>query len=137
MAKRRTSERHIFFPWERRGGVLRRLVRVDRVRPFVVLLGVFGVLFLIATRERRASGVRRTRATLLDVRETLDSYMADRDGGCPSSLEVLRNYANAEKPLTDAWGKELRLECPGRDHASYDLSSDGPDGIPGGLDRIE
>ena len=34
-------------------------------------------------------------------------------------------------------GKPLRLSCPGAEHARYDLSSDGPDGRPGGLDRIE
>lgn len=139
MAKRRTSERHIFFPWERRRGILRR-IRVDQVRPFLVLLGVFGVLFLVGMRERRASGVRRTRATLLRVRESVDSYMADHDGGCPSvGLPGLGDYATSatEGPPNDAWGKALRLQCPGRDRARYDLSSDGPDGLPGGLDRIQ
>jgi general secretion pathway protein G len=137
MAKRRTSERHIFFPWERRGGILRR-IRVDQVRLFLVLLGAVGVLGLVGMRERRASGVRRTRATLLRVRESVDSYMADHDGGCPSSgLSGLGDYAASNGSPSDAWGKALRLQCPGRDRARYDLSSDGPDGLPGGLDRIQ
>ena len=137
MGKRRSLERHIFFPWERRGGLLRR-IRVDQLRPFLALVGVLGVLFLIGVRERRASGVRRTRATLLHVRESVDSYMADHDGGCPASgLAGLGDYATSESPPSDAWGKALRLTCPGHDRARYDLSSDGPDGVPGGLDRIE
>ena len=38
----------------------------------------------------------------------------------------------------DAWGRPLRLVCPGlRDPRGFDVYSDGPDGLPGGLDRIE
>jgi general secretion pathway protein G len=38
----------------------------------------------------------------------------------------------------DAWGRPLRLTCPGRnDPTRYDLMSDGPDGELGGLDRVE
>ena len=137
MAKRRTTEKHIFFPWERRGGILRR-IRVDQLRPFLVLASILGVLFLIGMRERRASGIRRTRATLLRVRESVDSFMADHDGGCPSrGLSAIEEYGGTVAVPTDAWGKAIRLQCPGRDRARYDLSSDGPDGVPGGLDRIE
>ena len=40
--------------------------------------------------------------------------------------------------LIDAWGKPVRLLCPGRrDPAGFELSSDGPDGLPGGLDRVQ
>jgi general secretion pathway protein G len=137
MAKRRPTERHIFFPWERRGGILRR-IRIDQARPFLVLVGVVSVVFFIGMRERRESGVRRTRATILGVREGVDSFMADHDGGCPKNgTSGLGNYARFEGTPTDAWGKPLRLTCPGRDQARYELSSDGPDGKPGGLDRIE
>lgn len=137
MAKRRPAERHIFFPWERRGGLLRR-IRIDQLRPFLVLVGVVAVVLFIGMRERRASGVRRTRATILGVRESVDSFMADHDGGCPpKGMSGLGNYARFEGAPMDAWGKPLRLTCPGRDQARYELSSDGPDGKPGGLDRIE
>jgi general secretion pathway protein G len=137
MAKRRLSERHIFFPWERRGGLLRR-IRIDQARPILFLGFVLTVVFYIGMRERRASGVRRTRATILTVREAVDSYMADHDGGCPpGGTPGLGNYAPAKAAAVDAWGKPLRLSCPGRDQARYELSSDGPDGKPGGLDRIE
>jgi general secretion pathway protein G len=40
--------------------------------------------------------------------------------------------------IGDAWGRPFRLVCPSRrEGVAYDLSSDGPDGEPGGLDRIE
>ena len=87
--------------------------------------------------ERREAGIRRTRATILNVRSTVDSFMSDHDGGCPPTLNGLGNYGNFEVAPRDAWGKELRLECPGSERSRYDLSSDGPDGRPGGLDRIE
>lgn len=138
MAKRRATERQIFFPWEKRGGLLRR-IRVDQLRSLVVLAAVLSAVVLIGMHERRTAGIRRTRATLLGVRETVDSFMADHDGGCPKDgLSGALDYAGTETdPPRDAWGKPLRLACPGHDRARYDLSSDGPDGVPGGLDRIE
>jgi general secretion pathway protein G len=137
MAKRRSTERHIYFPWERRRGMWRR-IRIDQARPFLVLVGVVSAVFIIGMRERRESGIRRTRATILTVREGVDSFMADHDGGCPKAgMSGLGNYERFEGTPSDAWGKPLRLTCPGRDQARYELSSDGPDGKPGGLDRIE
>lgn len=137
MKQRRTSDRHIFFPWERRGGPFRR-VRFDQARPFLLVLFAAGLLALVGVREREQSGIRRTRATLLNARTVVDAYMADHDGGCPpGGLDALRGYEGADGIPSDAWGKPLRLDCPGRDHARYDLTSDGPDGKRGGLDRIE
>ena len=137
MARRRTTDRHIFFPWERRGGLLRR-IRFDQARPFLLVVALLGFLGLVGVRERQKSGVRRTHAILLNVRSAVDSYMSDHDGGCPpGGLEALRSYDGLEEAPKDAWGKPLRLDCPGRDRARYDLTSDGPDGIRGGLDRIE
>jgi general secretion pathway protein G len=111
---------------------------VDQAGPFLVVLAAAGVVAMVGMHERRAAGVRRTRATILNVRGAVDAYMSDHDGGCPApSLDGLANYTNFEIVPKDAWGKPLRLECPGGDHARYDLSSDGPDGRPSGLDRIE
>jgi general secretion pathway protein G len=137
MARRRTTDRHIFFPWERRGGLLRR-IRFDQARPFLFVVTVAALVLLVGVRERRKSGVRRTHAILLNVRTAVDSYMADHDGGCPpGGLEALKGADGVEEVPKDAWGKPLRLDCPGRDRARYDLTSDGPDGKRGGLDRIE
>jgi general secretion pathway protein G len=127
----------ILFPWESRGGVARYL-RLGRLRPFLILLGVAGFITLVAVRERRMAGERQTRATLLGARRAVDAYMADHDGGCPQSLEVVAGHAHQEDLPRDAWGRPLRLVCPGRwEGAPYELMSDGPDGEPGGLDRIE
>ena len=131
------TDRHIFFPWEKRGGPFRRL-RFDQARPFLLVVAAVGLLVVVGVRERERSGTRRTHAILLNVRSAVDSYMADHDGGCPpGGLEALRSYDGLDDVPKDAWGKPLRLDCPGRDHARYDLTSDGPDGKRGGLDRIE
>ena len=130
-------DRRILFPWEGRGG-LRRFFRLGRLRPFVLLFAVVGFVALVGAHERRASGVRQTRATLLGARRMVDAYLADHDGGCPPSLEAVAAAARKEAAPRDAWGRPLRLVCPGRwDGARYELMSDGPDGRPGGLDRVE
>jgi hypothetical protein len=136
VAKRR-SEQHIYFPWERRAGLLRR-IRFDQARPFIFAAAAIALVGWVGTRERRAAGIRRTRATILNVRTAVDSYMADHDGGCPpAGFSSLGNYGNFDEVPVDAWGKSLSLTCPGHENSRYELYSDGPDGKHAGLDRIE
>lgn len=133
----RVPERRIFFPWETAGGWVRRL-GLGRVRPVLLVGAVLGVLVAIGLRERDRAGERQTRATLLTARAAVNRYLADHEGGCPSSLNELVRQGYAKKIPRDAWGRPLRLICPGtRDGSRYELMSDGADGQPGGLDRIE
>jgi hypothetical protein len=136
--KLRRRERRIFFPWEGRGG-LRRFIELGRIRPIAIGLAIAALLVLIGLYEHREAGIRRTRATLLGVRPAIDAYMADHDGGCPPALSALpEQYARFKEPPSDAWGKQLRLICPASELGkSYVLESGGPDGEPGGLDRIQ
>jgi general secretion pathway protein G len=127
----------IFFPWERRGG-MRRLFGKGRVRPALLIACIVGFVLLVGARERRASGIRQTRATLLAMRRAVDSFLAENAGACPQHLEQVLDFATFKKVPTDAWGNPLRLVCPARREGErYELLSDGPDGLPGGLDRIE
>ena len=136
-SKRFASEQRIWFPWERRGG-LRSLLMLGRVGPVLVVFGVLAFIALLGVRERHSAGVRQTRATLIGVRQAIDAYRADNDGACPSSLDKLSQYGNFKETPTDAWGHALRFTCPShREGSAYELSSDGPDGEPGGLDRVE
>jgi hypothetical protein len=137
MSSRKPSETRIFFPWERRGGWLRRL-GLHRLRPFVFGLVALGFIGLLLVRERRDAGVRQSRATLLAYRAAIDAYMADKGGKCPPSLDVLSDYGEFDQGPRDAWGRPLRFICPlEAGGPEYSLSSDGPDGKPGGLDRID
>lgn len=134
---RNRPEPRIFFPWEHRGGYLRRL-GLNRLRPFL-LLGIL-VLFtvLVGVRERRQSGERRTRALLTQYRQALDAHLAAHDDKCPKSLAAVRENSGLEEAPSDAWGRPLRFVCPAAiEGQAYLLSSDGADGVPGGLDRIE
>lgn len=132
MRRRRSNDQRIFFPWESRGG-FRRWLGLGRARPFLLAAVLLGFVVLVGLRERRWSGIRQTRATLLDVRRAVDVWMAHHDASCPPGLEAV-----VERAPTDAWGRPLRFVCPSpREGAAYELMSDGPDGEPGGLDRIE
>jgi type II secretory pathway pseudopilin PulG len=136
-ARRLAGERRIRFPWEGRGG-LARLLMLGRVGPVLAVVGVVGAIGVLAVRERHRAGLRQTRATMISVRRAIDAYRADNDGACPSGLDKLKNYGNFKETPTDAWGHAFRFVCPAeREGAGYQLSSDGPDGEPGGLDRVE
>ncbi len=96
------------------------------------------LVLVLGARERTAAGLRSTRVTLALTHAALDSYRADHEGKCPPALDTLSAEGYLKAPPQDAWQRPLRLSCPGRkDPAGYDLSSDGPDGILGGLDRVE
>jgi general secretion pathway protein G len=135
--RRFPAERRIRFPWERRAG-LRSLLMLGRVGPVLVVIAVLGTIAILGVRERHSAGVRQTRATLIAVRHAVDAFRADNGGGCPSGLDKLSSYGKFKDAPTDAWGHALRFVCPAhREGEAYQLSSDGPDGEPGGLDRVE
>ncbi len=134
-ARSRVSK--VFFPWERRRGLFGALGRA-RVR--LVIAVVLGLVLVISirSREERAAGIRATRATITQSQLAVSAYRADHASACPKELNdlVVGGYAR-EVPI-DAWGRPLRLACPGRrDPKGFDLVSDGPDGVPYGLDRVE
>ena len=104
MARRRSREQTIFFPWERGGSVLRRL-GFSRVRPVVAAVGMILLLLLLGARERRLVGIRSTRATLGLVHAGVDAYRADHDKKCPPSLEVLKSGGFLAIDPIDAWGR--------------------------------
>jgi general secretion pathway protein G len=136
MRRKRQHAQTIFFPWERAGGFWRK--GILRIRPFVAALCVLALLVVLAVRERREVGIRSTQATLRVVHAAVDNYRADHERKCPGSLDALKTEGYLRADATDAWGNPLRLVCPGRkDPQGYDLLSDGPDGIIGGLDRVE
>ncbi len=137
MRRRRNEPQRVFFPWERRRGVLGALGRA-RLK-LGLALAVLGLLALgLRAREEHAASVRATRAQISNATRHVASYRADHKGKCPEALAELVKQGYARDVPLDAWGRPLRLTCPGRrDTRGFDLSSDGPDGVPGGLDRVE
>jgi general secretion pathway protein G len=133
--RRRTS--NVFFPWEKRRGVAGVW---GRARGKLVLTSVLALsaFFWIRAREERAAGVRATRATLSTTYAALYVARADRPGFCPKNLAELVSGGYLSETPMDAWGRPLRIACPGRrDPHGFELTSDGPDGVPYGLDRVE
>jgi len=131
------SERRVFFPWEERRGVMGAFGR-GRVRAVLGAVFLVFAIVLIYSNGERAASIRATRATLTTVGRAVAAYRADHAGACPRNVGELlvQGYMHAEP--VDAWGRALRLECPGRrDPIGFDLSSDGPDGLPGGLDQVQ
>lgn len=133
----RTTSSNVFFPWERRRGVFGLASRA-RIRLAVAAILVVAFLFWIRARERDAAAVRATRASITTATNAVMSYRADHAGKCPPNLDELVHGGYARNAPLDAWGRPLRLTCPGRrDAQGFELESDGPDGVPGGLDRVD
>lgn len=137
MAKQRIADSRIFFPWESHGG-MSRWVGFGRLRLILVFAGLFGAILVIAGRERRQAGTRQTRAILQETESAVEAYMAEHDGGCPASPADVAIHMKRQVLRHDAWGQPPRIICPSRQvGVGFDVVSDGPDRIPGGLDRVE
>lgn len=135
MKRQRASK--VFFPWERRRGLFGFISRA-RVGIVAGVIVAALVVMWIRGREERSAGIRATRASITTMFRAVSAYRADHSGGCPKELgELVAGGYSRDVPL-DAWGRPLRLTCPGRrDPKGFEISSDGPDGIAGGLDRVE
>ncbi len=131
------GEPKVFFSWEKRGGLRSMLGRARARKALLVAAGVAAVLWLRA-RERHAADVRATRATITTTIDAVAAWRADHDRTCPGVLGDLVAAGYVRAVPRDAWGHALRVTCPGRrDPAGFDVSSDGPDGELGGVDRVE
>jgi general secretion pathway protein G len=133
----RRGELKVFFPWERRRGPFEVLGRA-RARLVAGAIAVVAVLLFIHAREEKAAGVRATRASIDGAYRAVWAYRADHPSTCPRDMADLVAGGYARDVPIDAWGRPLRLTCPGRrDPQGFEITSDGPDGVPGGLDRVE
>lgn len=133
----RREEPRVLFPWERRRG-LAFVFRRARARQASLVLLAAATVLLLGALERRAARVRATRAVITTTINAMDAWRADHDRGCPASLAELVSAGYLVEAPRDAWGGALRVTCPGRkDPKGFDVSSDGPDREPGGLDRVE
>ncbi len=141
-SRRKRRERTVYFPWERRGLSGALALPRRRVSAWVLAFAAVALMYWIHGRDQRAKSVRITRTMLVHTAGAIDAYRMDHAGRCPKDLVELT--APGDRPAylasvpTDAWKHPLRFQCPARDPARvYDLLSDGPDGEPYGLDRIE
>jgi general secretion pathway protein G len=130
-------QRSVFFPWERKTGLLGALRRA-RTRAVLWVLFALVLVVVVRRREEHAAAVRSTRATIGDARHALMTWRADHENACPHDLAEVSHAGYVHDAPIDAWGRPLRLQCPGRkDPKGFEVWSDGPDGVPGGLDRVE
>lgn len=135
IVKRRGSK--VFFPWERRRGVFGLIGRA-RGSLLLAVVAALAIVVWLRGREEKAAAVRATRASITTMYRAVASYRADHAGACPKELTDLVTGGYSRDVPIDAWGRPLRLTCPGRrDPLGYEITSDGPDGIAGGLDRVE
>ncbi len=131
------DEPRVFFPWEQRRG-LRALLGRARARQVLFAATFVAAFVLLRQREQYAADVRATRTTITATDGAVAAWRADHERGCPGALADLVSGGYLHQVPRDAWGRPLRVTCPGRrDPRGFDVASDGPDGQPGGLDRVE
>lgn len=106
-----------------------------------VVLGIGCVIALLAWlhgREAHKAKVRATRASITTAYRATAVFRADHQGQCPRAAEDLVAGGYLRDVPLDAWGNPLRIECKSGPYEGTEvaISSDGPDGLPQGLDRV-
>ena len=120
----------------------------------LLVLGILGVIMAMVVpkvlgRQKHAS-IDATRVSIGGLSQALKLYSLDHGGDFPSAtagLEVLLKKPASQDPAwkgpdleqapKDAWGQPLVYEFPGkRNTDSFDISSIGPDHVPGTPDDI-
>ena len=127
----------VFFPWERRPlWLLGR--RAIHLRLVVLALLVLILLVWLRGREEHKAAVRATRAAITSTHNATMSFRADHQGQCPRGAADLVAGGYLRDVPVDAWAHPLRIECVASagDSLEVAISSDGPDGLPQGLDRV-
>jgi len=134
--KRQTASR-VFFPWERRRGVFGI---IGRARGNIAL-GVIAFLIVIVWirgREEKSAAVRATRASITTMYRAVASFRADHSGSCR------RSCPSSSRAGIRATSRSTRGAARCGSHAQdgvilWDSRSraTAPDGIAGGLDRVE
>jgi type II secretory pathway pseudopilin PulG len=118
MNRRRSRQRPILLPWERKSAWLGRVAFRRRLLT-VLLAAATTALLLFAYRaaDERAR-TRATRAAIAEARRAVTAFVAEL-GRCPhSTVELMHppkagaHYLN-EIPV-DGWGRALYIRCPGR-----------------------
>jgi general secretion pathway protein G len=133
----RRDEPRVFFPWERRRGV-RSIFKRARGRQVLLVAGALTTFAVLTRVEKSRADVRATRAEITNTINAVGAWRADHDRACPGSLADLVAGGYLPELPRDAWGRLLRVSCPGRtDSRGFDVSSDGADGEPRGLDRVQ
>ena len=125
------------------------LLEVMLVLLILMTLATVGLFAVRNVRTRMNADLTRTRlgefARLLDLYEGFVGYYPSTEEGlralceCPSSVdpETWTKVADWSSPPLDPWKSEFNYQFPGsRGNDSFDLWSNGPDGVSGTEDDI-
>ncbi|HBV65644.1 MAG TPA: type II secretion system protein GspG [Rhodopirellula sp.] len=116
-----------------------------------ILLVIAGAVVPSLVNRQEQANIDATQISLKGLEQALKLYAIDQDGQYPSKSDGLAALMTApngpaadlwrgpyceEKPL-DAWRREFKYVFPAAQSGKpFDLSSTGPDGIPGNEDDI-
>jgi general secretion pathway protein G len=114
----------------------------------LVILGILAAIvvpkFSGRTEQARITAAQTqisSFSTALDAFEVDNGYYPKGNNGLEDLVQQPRDAQNWRGPYLkeipkDPWNNDYIYECPGKQNASYDLMSMGPDGRSGGDDDI-
>ena len=110
--------------------------------PIILIIAAIAIPNLVSARGVAMESM--SKAEIKNISTSLEQYRMD-SGNYPSTeqgLQILMNNEHGQKYLdkirNDPWGRPYHYRYPGSNNpSSYDLWSDGKDGIEGTMDDID
>ncbi len=96
------------------------------------------IVGLVYAAGRADEARAATRASREAVGALVWRYRVRHGGRCPRDLSAVARDSSRRELPRDGWGEPLGLRCPSpREGHAFDVTSAGPDRIPGGVDAVE
>jgi general secretion pathway protein G len=134
------------------GGIAARGFTLIELLLVLVILGLLATIVVPRFVGQSKDAKIKVAITQIDSFKTALNTYEVKCGGFPTTEEGLRGlieqpssakewsgpYLDSSNVPNDPWGKPYHYTCPGQNNSNgYDISSDGPDGLPGTGDDID
>lgn len=105
----------------------------------LVVLAIIGLIMggvsVMAFNQFKEAKVKDAWTEVRSIETNCETFMLQRNGKCPKSLQDLKAAGIIRSVAKDPWNSDWLITCPG-EHGSVDVVSNGPDGAPNTDDDI-
>ena len=121
-------------------GAAERGMTLIEIMVVIAIIGLMmGAVGLAAFEALKKARLKQAKADIHYLKAGIASWAIDRPGEtCPKTLQELFTERHIQRLPRDPWGQDFLYACPGQTAGEdYEITSKGPDKLPGTEDDIK